>query len=201
MIIDAKLARNQRLRRLSGDEIELWRRVTETIERRPGSAFPELESVVAPAPPLPPKKPTVVRSPGPSAASYSPPLSQPRAQTPLMPPLERRLKQRLLRGRTPVDDVLDLHGLYQAQAHQCLLAFLLNAQAGGARLVLVITGKGRSSASQDGFDWAEGVLRRQVPHWLRAPDMRWLIIGFEEAGQPHGGAGALYVRIRKQHRG
>lgn len=196
---DAKLARNQRLRRLSGEEIELWRRVTETIARRPGSTVPEPETVAIPLPP--PVKPVANRPLAPSAASYSPPISQPRAQVPAMAPLERRLKQRLLRGRTQVDDVLDLHGLYQAQAHHRLLAFLVNAQASGARLVLVITGKGRSSAPEDGFGWEEGILRRQVPHWLRAPDMRWLIIGFEEAGQPHGGAGALYVRIRKGRSG
>ncbi|HEX5866107.1 MAG TPA: Smr/MutS family protein, partial [Beijerinckiaceae bacterium] len=42
-----------------------------------------------------------------------------------------------------------------------------------------------------------GVLRRVVPHWLRLPDLRPLVVGFEEAAVRHGGAGALYVRLRR----
>jgi DNA-nicking Smr family endonuclease len=44
-------------------------------------------------------------------------------------------------------------------------------------------------------------LRRTVPHWLRMPDMRPFVIGFETAAQHHGGAGALYVRIRRKRSG
>ena len=43
-----------------------------------------------------------------------------------------------------------------------------------------------------------GVLRRMVPHWLRLPDLRHLVIGFEEASPQHGGSGALYVRLRRR---
>ncbi|MFL5135469.1 MAG: Smr/MutS family protein, partial [Microvirga sp.] len=43
-----------------------------------------------------------------------------------------------------------------------------------------------------------GVLRRMVPHWLRLPDLRSLVIGFEEASPQHGGSGALYVRLRRR---
>ena len=46
-----------------------------------------------------------------------------------------------------------------------------------------------------------GVLRRLVPHWLRLPDLRPLVLGFEEAGAAHGGAGALYVRLRRPRPG
>jgi DNA-nicking Smr family endonuclease len=41
------------------------------------------------------------------------------------------------------------------------------------------------------------VLRRAVPLWLALPELRPLVIGFEEAASAHGGAGALYVRIRR----
>jgi DNA-nicking Smr family endonuclease len=41
------------------------------------------------------------------------------------------------------------------------------------------------------------VLRRQVPQWLSHPEFRTLVVGFEEAHIGHGGAGALYVRIRR----
>jgi DNA-nicking Smr family endonuclease len=41
------------------------------------------------------------------------------------------------------------------------------------------------------------VLRRMVPEWLARPDLRDLVVGFEEAGRRHGAAGALYVRLRR----
>ncbi len=64
--------------------------------------------------------------------------------------------------------------------------------------MLVITGKG-APGGERGPDGAErGVLRRMVPHWLAAADMRAVVVGFEEASRGHGGAGALYVRIRRR---
>ena len=60
-------------------------------------------------------------------------------------------------------------------------------------LAIVVTGKGRASSWMD----EPGVLRRLTPHWLRAPDLRNVVLGFEEAGRAHGGAGALYVRLRR----
>ena len=103
---------------------------------------------------------------------------------------------KLARGQRPIDAAIDLHGMRQEQAHHALHAFLLGAQAQGASVVLVVTGKG----SGDGFDGGSGVLKRVVPHWLHAPDWRALVIGYEEAGRPHGGGGALYVRLRKRER-
>jgi DNA-nicking Smr family endonuclease len=41
------------------------------------------------------------------------------------------------------------------------------------------------------------VLRRQVPHWLKLPELRDYVIGFESAHIAHGGEGALYVRVRR----
>jgi DNA-nicking Smr family endonuclease len=44
-------------------------------------------------------------------------------------------------------------------------------------------------------------LRRNVPHWLRAAELRPLVLSIEEAARPHGGGGALYVRLRRRIRG
>jgi DNA-nicking Smr family endonuclease len=107
--------------------------------------------------------------------------------TPKPPPLaklDRRTRSRVARGRTEIDGRLDLHGLTLERARGRLAAFLASSQARGAALVLVITGK-------------SGALRREVPHWLALPELRALVIGFEEAAAAHGGAGALYVRIRR----
>ncbi|MGZ8368821.1 MAG: Smr/MutS family protein [Rhodoplanes sp.] len=110
---------------------------------------------------------------------------------PVLAPLPRRDKQRLARGHSPIDARLDLHGMTQAQAHASLLAFVRNAQAAGARIALVITGTGSRAA-----DGERGVLRRQVPLWLDLPEFRRYVLGLGTANIAHGGAGALYVRLR-----
>jgi DNA-nicking Smr family endonuclease len=100
------------------------------------------------------------------------------------------MRQRVARGREPIDARFDLHGLTQEEAHVALSRFLHSASARGARLVLIITGKGGRRG--------EGVLKRQVPLWLALPEFRDLVIGFEEAHVAHGGEGALYVRLRRR---
>jgi DNA-nicking Smr family endonuclease len=139
----------------------------------------EIAGVAArPSAPAKPKgskpAPTVTRAAKPAA----PPL------TPLAP-IARREKQHLVRGRAKIDARLDLHGSTQAEAHAALAHFLRGAQRKEAKFVLVITGK-------------SGVLRRQVPQWLRLPELREVVVGFEEAHAAHGGEGALYVRIRRE---
>ena len=122
------------------------------------------------------------------------PLAEQRV--PPLAPLGRRLKQRVARGREPIDASLDLHGLTQRQAHAELLRFLRRAQADGAKIVLVVTGKGGIREGREAGA-ERGVLRRQVPLWLSLPEFRLLVVGFEDAHIGHGGEGALYVRLRR----
>jgi DNA-nicking Smr family endonuclease len=183
-----------RLRRLSQEEIALWIEVAKSVARRRGAILPTL---AAPRPAAAP--PAAAEAPPPPAVAPT----KPRRPTPPPPlaPLERRLKRDLARGRAVVDSVLDLHGMTQAEAHHALRGFLVQAQIQDFRLVIVITGKGARS-DRDDTDWFHetGVLRRLVPHWLREPDLRATVLGFEEAGPGHGGAGALYVRLRRRDR-
>jgi DNA-nicking Smr family endonuclease len=109
--------------------------------------------------------------------------------------LDRRQKQRLARGTEAIDGRIDLHGKTQSEAHASLLGFLRRAQTEGARFVLVITGKGRTSGP--GPSGERGILRRQVPLWLRLPEFRLLVLAVEDAHAAHGGEGALYVRLRR----
>lgn len=129
------------------------------------------------------------------AADVSPPPARP-AKMPPFAPLGRRLKQRVARGREPIDARIDLHGMTQAQAHAALLRFLQRSQDDGARMVLVVTGKGSGRGERDPAA-ARGVLKRQVPLWFSLPAFRSLIVGFEDAHIGHGGQGALYVRLRR----
>jgi DNA-nicking Smr family endonuclease len=126
------------------------------------------------------------------------PASRPaKPSAPPLAPIDRRLKRKLKRGRGEIDGAIDLHGLTQAEAHQALRGFLRHSQARGARLVIVVTGKGGPLDEPGSWPQERGVLRRVTPHWLREPDLRAIVLGFEEAGRAHGGSGALYVRLRR----
>ena len=118
-----------RRRVLSQDERVLWGSVTRSIAPLRAGAEPEPEAEMADATRPAPAK----RAPAPEPAKPAPP--------PLVP-LGRRLRTQVARGKQAIDARLDLHGLTQAQAHSALLHFLRTAGARGARLVLVITGKG-----------------------------------------------------------
>ena len=84
----------------------------------------------------------------------------------------------------------------QARAHAALLGFLQRSQDDGARMALVVTGKGSGGSARDSTA-VRGVLKRQVPIWLSLPEFRAFIVGFEDAHIGHGGEGALYVRLRR----
>ncbi|KQP61640.1 DNA mismatch repair protein MutS [Methylobacterium sp. Leaf399] len=161
-------------------------------EAPPAEARPVSPVKVAPPPPQPRQKRVAVKPTPPPAA----PAPVARPIPPPAPGLERRTRLALRRGALQVDARIDLHGLYQAQAHGALVGFLMRAQASGHTHILVVTGKGGPSYD-DAFS-ERGVLRRSVPHWLRAPELRGVVLGFEEAARHHGGAGALYVRLKRR---
>jgi DNA-nicking Smr family endonuclease len=185
--------RPARLRRLSDEEIALWVEVAESVAKRRGASLPTL---AAPNPSAPPRPPATAPAAAPPARPRKPPGPPPLA------PLERRLKRDLARGRSAVDSAIDLHGMTQAEAHHALRGFLVYAQSQGHRLVIVVTGKGGGKSRSDAVPWIDepGVLRRLAPHWLREADLRAVVLGFEEAARAHGGAGALYVRLRRRER-
>lgn len=177
------------MKKLSDDDTRLWERLKRTVEPLPRRrAAPKdgdvKEAVQHPSPRNKKAKPAAPSSRN-KAAKAQPSL-------PALVRLEERTRRRLSRGLVPIDDRIDLHGMRQERAHSSLTSFLRRAQMRGNRVVLVVTGKG--TAGEDG----RGVLREMVPHWLSRPDLRDLVVGYEEAGRRHGGAGALYVRIRRR---
>jgi len=169
-------------RGLSDGERILWREITRNIHPLRPPAAEETEAAADA------KTKPMQATPAPRPAKTQP--QRPKTDYPPAPaPLGRRAKQRVARGRDPIDGRLDLHGLTQAEAHDELLRFLHVAQTRAAKLVTVITGKGRGGEG--------GVLKRQVPLWLALPEFRAIVVGYEEAHQRHGGEGALYLRVRK----
>ena len=177
-----------RRRRLTAEEHTLWSRITRSVaplRRQPVPAA----AVQAPSPPGKTKPAPVLHPHPPARVKAPPPKPAPRLE-----PLDRRLKQRLARGSEPIEARIDLHGRTQDEAHAVLLRFLRKAQDDGAKFALVITGKGARTRDE----WSErGVLKRQVPLWLKLPEFRVYVVGFEPAHVGHGGEGALYVRIKK----
>jgi DNA-nicking Smr family endonuclease len=178
-------------RRLSDDDEALWHSITRSImplkRRRVRRSEPESLRVAAKLP----VKQQIRLAPKSSAPPRVPAAPASKAPPPLMP-IDRRLKQRLARGQIEIDGRIDLHGRTLNEAHAALLRFLHRAQREGARTVLVITGKGGPDPER-----GRGVLRRQVPLWLTLPDLRAYVLAVEEAHIAHGGAGALYVRLRR----
>lgn len=216
----------RRPRRLSGEESRLWGEIAKLITPLRGRAKPKLDPTHGqPAPPKPEvRRPAVAAKPKAALVQQPlpvrPPISVPThrpikladlAPTPrAVPPstfkvtaapkppgLERRERMGLRRGSLSIDARIDLHGLYQAEAHAALVGFLLRAREAGHARVLVVTGKGGSTGDDMTFS-ERGVLRRSVPHWLRGAELGHFVLGFEEAARHHGGAGALYVRLRRR---
>ncbi len=165
----------------------LWDAVKKTVaplKKSQPSAAPKTEKARTP-------KPAAKRK-----HAHVPPL-QPAPRPPSLPPiirLDRRARSKIARGSTEIEGKLDLHGYKLTDAKHRLADFLARAQAREKSLVLVITGKG--SVAPHGAE--RGVLKREVPMWLSSAEFRPLVIGFEEAASRHGGAGALYVRVRRK---
>jgi DNA-nicking Smr family endonuclease len=182
-----------RWRSLSDEEEALWSGIARSItplrgeKKRPKPQDQAATTGIS----APVADPHPVRR-APAVAEKPPPLA----------PLDRRSKQRIASGRTPIDARLDLHGFTQKDAHTALLRFLKGAQAGGAKVALVVTGKGTARSRPARGEYAEpaepGVLRRQVPAWLSLPEFRPFVVSVEDAHIAHGGQGALYVRLRRR---
>jgi DNA-nicking Smr family endonuclease len=182
-----------RRRSLSDEEHVLWTGVARSVT-------PLRQTKRRPAP----QERSGADASAPALASTTHPARRevaPSEKPPPLAPLGRRFRQRVASGRTPIDARLDLHGFTQKHARAALLRFLQGAQADGAKMVLVVTGKGTPRRPPARGDYAEpvepGVLRRQVPIWLSLPEFRPFVVSVEDAHIAHGGQGALYVRLRR----
>jgi DNA-nicking Smr family endonuclease len=149
--------------------------VREVIPLRGRSPLPRQEIAEPPAPPP-------AAGPVPSAAAALPAS---------FAGIDRANAERLKRGRHPIEARLDLHGMTQSDAHRELLQFVENCYHNGRRCVLVITGRG---LGPDG----PGVLKAAVPRWLQEGALRRRILAVAGAQQRHGGAGALYLLLRRR---
>jgi DNA-nicking Smr family endonuclease len=154
------------------EEKKLWRESNRFTKARRAAA---IEKEPVPATPAKQK---------PIAASI-PSAKKPAAATPLSALSAREAKRHADKPQA----TLDLHGYSRIEAHVAVHDFLAAQIHSGRRHVAIITGKGR----KDG----EGVLRRELPHWLNGKSLRPLISGFFYAPERAGGMGVLHVLLKK----
>jgi DNA-nicking Smr family endonuclease len=102
---------------------------------------------------------------------------------------------KLQAGRFSPEGSLDLHGMNALQAYQCLIGFMRNAYLRTWRTVLLVPGRGLNSPN------GLSVLREKVQTWLTQEPLRRVVLAFCTAQAADGGAGALYVLLRKQRKG
>lgn len=190
-------------RKLTSDEIELWRKVTKQAER----LHPEMPQTVHPTTlpkPTPKKlpKPRIeafelgqTRQGKPSGNSLKPSITETLRAAPVQ--MDTKAFGRMKRGKLKPEGKLDLHGMRIETAHPALVRFVLRAQAQGKRLVLVITGKGKDRDEPGPIPTPRGVLRNQVPHWLSIPPLAQAVMQVTPAHISHGGDGAYYVYLRR----
>ena len=202
-----------RLAGLSPEERQLWRHVAASVEpiktkpsvRRAGPNEPEPDG-----PAVPHRRPSQTEQATaiPQKSSFRDMVQ--RRTTAIPPPeladFDARKAKKLGSGRADIDARLDLHGLRQDEALGRLRRFLQDCHAHGLKTVLVITGKGRET-DDPATPFVEmlerhprGVLRRNVPRWLDAPELRTFVVSYTTAAQRHGGEGAFYVQLRRHGR-
>ena len=198
----------RRPRKLAPEEADLWRRVTDTTEPlhprhdTPPASPPQPEppqpdtpqTAAPPAEPIPPFRIGARAAPAAPGHDIADPIAEALGRGGAM---DRKAHARMTRGKLAPEGRIDLHGRTLDEAHRALTGFVLRAQSEGKRLVLVITGKGREGPNDDPIPRRPGVLRHQVPAWLRAAPLARVVLEVAPAHRRHGGAGAYYVYLRR----
>ena len=184
-------------RGLTAEEAELWAKVAATVKplRSPAPRPKAAAPVVAIAP--------VTPAPAPRVRGRVPPAPEPRP-TPAPPPraldrhgLDASWERKLAKAAIAPDFTLDLHGHSLDAAHGRLEHGLAQAIAQGARVLLLVTGRPRPSDDHAGRGERRGAIRAKVLDWLAAGAYAHRIAAVRQAHPRHGGAGALYIVLKR----
>ena len=182
-----------RSRKLSSEEAALWAKVVASVRPyrvRPPAAQPKV------APEVPESRPAPARTRGvvPPVASVQP-VRKPDASKEHAT-LDATWDRRLSRGLVAPESTIDLHGHNLDSAYQRLDHGLDRAIARGDRVLLLITGRAPRPESERPH--ARGAIRAAVHDWLGASRHAARIAAVRGAHPAHGGAGALYIVLRRE---
>lgn len=170
-------------RRLGPEESALWARVMVSVQPLPGRSRP-------PAPPEPVSlTPPVIQA--------TPLVAKPLPQRPAAPgvTLDGGWDKKLARGLVAPESSIDLHGHTLASAHSMLDQGLSRAIARGDRVLLLVTGKPPRPEAERPY--SRGAIRAAVGDWIAASRHADRIAAVRPAHPRHGGAGALYIVLRR----
>jgi DNA-nicking Smr family endonuclease len=105
--------------------------------------------------------------------------------------LDPRLVRRLRRGDFARQAHIDLHGMTADEARVAVDRFLAGAVRAGHRCVVVVHGRGLNSKDHT------PVLKERLKTWLARGSAARHVLAFATARPHDGGAGALYVLLRR----
>jgi len=110
------------------------------------------------------------------------------------PGIDAGIVKKLRRGDYAVQGHLDLHGKTRDEAKPALEVFLREARRSGKRCVLVVHGRGLHSRDQ------LPVLKEALKAWFGHGKFARHVLAFATARPADGGAGAVYVLLRRAGR-
>jgi DNA-nicking Smr family endonuclease len=105
--------------------------------------------------------------------------------------IDRRLLKRVRAGEYAVQAHVDLHGATREEARDRVARFILESRRAGRRCVLIVHGRGLHS--KDSIP----VLKQAVRSWLERGQIARSVLAFATARPTDGGAGAVYVLLRR----
>ena len=105
--------------------------------------------------------------------------------------LDPKIYRQLRAGQFSPEAHLDLHGFNTDQAMLALLQFTREHYLAGKRCLLVIPGRGANSPG------GLPILKEELKTWLTRDPLKRVVLAFTTALPRHGGAGAIYVLLRK----
>ncbi|MFN2098929.1 Smr/MutS family protein [Altererythrobacter sp. MF3-039] len=176
-------------RGLSAEEAAIWAKVASTVTPMEGKRAPVIQKAV---PAVSPRKQKPVVAP----EVTKPFPSKPQSATTQGGGLDSHWDRKLKAGSIEPDFTLDLHGASLDGAYNRLMDGLRQANAMGARVVLLVTGKPRPVDPAD-RGHKRGAIRAKILDWLAASEFSSDIAAVRRSHRRHGGDGALYLVLKR----